>query len=332
MKVSNSNYYNYNKQLQFTGYKSVFSKKLQLVVAKGEADEYENTFLIGQLQKFLALKMTAKRKIGSGFHGSVYKIDDKYVLKSSNCEPLIDEVLTILPKPKFSALKTYYGEPVAEYNSLEILNNVSSKGKHIPAGVPLSYFNYHSIEQCQKYYENEYLPLFSSLPQRSFDAIAKDCDTLNKMGSQGKNYSFDYINPNNFVLVGKSLRITDSINRLSAANPNKVSDLLQVFLNQVAFNTEAIYSKDALPYRRELLKKIILAGQKYNLPLGESSIGKNIWRDVTDYLCRSKEYYLNIIDTLSKFQEEIPDTKLRLKKTSEYLDGIYTSKEIFSFG
>lgn len=326
---------NYNapqyRPQQFTGYKSVFSRKLESVVARGKADEPEKTFLTDWMKKFVDIKLRAKRRIGEGFHGEVYKIDDKYVLKiHKHYRPQAD-IMDDIPKLKFSSLKTYYGEPVASFLDIKILKNVSSNGKHIQAGIPEKYSRTMTDEQCNKYLENVYLPIFSEVPQKSFDAIAKDCDTLNKMGREYVTYAFDYLNPNNFVLVGKTLRITDVICKESTQNPNTVSDLLYVFIQKSGLDTYAEYSKKAEPLRRELLKKIVLAGMRHNLPLGDNPYGRKVWQVVSSDLCKSKEYHLTIIDNLKKLQEEIPDTKLRLKKTEEYLDEIYKPKEVFGF-
>lgn len=321
----------YNSQ-NFTGYKSVFSKRLERVVAEGKAGQTDQLFLSDWLKKFTIFKMRACRRIGEGFHGEVYKIDDKYVLKiHKNYIPYSGGMMDDLPRQKFSSLKTYYGEPVASFNDIKILNNVSSNGKHIQAGIPEQYSRRMTDAQCSKYLENVYLPIFSDVPQRSFDAIAKDCDTLNKMGTKDVSYSFDYINPNNFVLVGKTLRITDVISKGSLENPNTVSDLLYVFIQKSGLDTYADYSKKAQPFRRELFKKIVLAGMRHNLPLGDTPYGRKVWQITANDLCKFEEYHLTILDTLAKLQKEVPDTKLRLKKTEEYLDKIYNPKNVYGF-
>lgn len=321
----------YNKPIQFQGYKSVFSRKLESVIAEGKKECKGQSFLTDWLKKFVAKKMRADRKIGEGFHGEVYKIDDKYVLKIHKHHRPYADIMDNIPKQKFASLKTYYGEPVATFSDIKILKNVSSNGKHIQAGIPEKFSRTMTEEQCKKYLENVYLPIFSEVPQKSFDAIAKDCDTLNKMGSEYVTYEFDYLNPNNFVLVGKTIRITDVISKGSTENPNTVSDLLYVFIQKSGLDTYVEYSKKAEPFRRELLKKIVLAGMKHNLPLGDNPYGRKVWQVVSTDLCKSEEYHLTIIDKLAKLQKEIPDTKLRLKKTEEYLDEIYKPKEGFCF-
>ena len=57
--------------------------------------------------------------------------------------------------------------------------------------------------------------------------VKNDCfsifKVLNDLGSEDISYSFDYLNPNNFVLVGKTIRITDVITKGSSKNPNTIA-------------------------------------------------------------------------------------------------------------
>lgn len=324
-----SNYYTQPKAQQkqppqFTGYKSVFSKKLDEVLLSGrQPDLNEKNFLIEKLQKFIREKLRPNRKIGNGFHGSVYKIDDKYVLKvAKHDKPYADFIDEITPR-RFSALKTYYGEPVATFYDAKILRNVSSNGKHIQAGIPQKYSLMFAPAYCKKYYEEFYLPVFSEVPQKSFDAIAKDCNILNKLGSEDISYSFDYLNPNNFVLVGKTIRITDVITKGNSKNPNTIAQLLYVFLQKTDLDNVAHYSKYSESYRKILMEKIVLAGMKHNLPIENSPHDKKVWQVVANELCRTEEPYAELIENLKKLQE-IPDTKLRLRKTKEYMENIFT--------
>ncbi len=115
--------------------------------------------------------MRPNKIVGQGFHGVVYKIDDRYVLKVSHKDKPYADMLDKIKELKFSDLKTYYGEPVAKFYDVQILKNVSSKGLHIPAGIPQKDIGLKTEKECSEYYEKIYLPLFSSLPQKSFDAV-----------------------------------------------------------------------------------------------------------------------------------------------------------------
>lgn len=326
MLITNNIYPQYNKaitrQPAFTGYKSAFSRKLDEVLLSGKQPQYKDEkILVQKLQKFINEKLKPDRKLGQGFRGSVYKIDDKYVLKTTRkSKPLADMVDEFTPH-RFAGLKTYYGEPVASFYDVQILRNVSSKGKHIQAGIPYTYSMKFLPDECTKYYEETYLPVFAKLPQKSFDAIAKDCDLLNKMGKKDHSYSFDYNNPNNFVLVGKTLRITDVISEKTSENPNTMAQLLYSFLQKTDLDGNAVYNARAGFNRQMLLKKIVMAGMKYNLPIENAESDKKIWQVVANDLCKLKKPFSEIIEQLENLQK-IPEAKLRLEKTSEYLNSL----------
>ena len=163
--------------------------------------------------------------------------------------------------------------------------------------------------------------MFAKLPQKSFDAIAKDCDLLNKMGKKDHSYSFDYNNPNNFVLVGKTLRITDVISEKTSENPNTMAQLLYSFLQKTDLDGNAVYNARAGFNRQMLLKKIVMAGMKYNLPIENAESDKKIWQVVANDLCKLKKPFSEIIEQLENLQK-IPEAKLRLEKTSEYLNSL----------
>lgn len=66
---------------------------------------------------------------------------------------------------------------------------------------------------------------------------------------------------------------------------------------------------------------------KHNLPVENSPYDKKVWQVVSNGLCKSKEQYTKLIENLKKLQE-IPDTKLRLSRTKEYLENIYSVENI----
>ena len=70
--------------------------------------------------------------------------------------------------------------------------------------------------------------------------------------------------------------------------------------------------------RKALIKKVILAGEKYELPLLKGETDLRTWRNITEEFCEYRE----ITDVLKKLRREIPDTKIRLEKVDEFLDDI----------
>ncbi len=315
----------------FTGYKSSFSKKLEKTLSTPKMSREKADALLKNFADMYDKKVCQDSKIGAGFYGSVYKIDDCYVLKRGN-EYLKPEFSRIKPikKQKFSHLKHYFGEAVAKiYNKVGedmfILKNVYSKGKSIAVGIPNEFAKKNTHDECIKYYSENYLPKFAKLPQRSFDGIAKDFALLNKMCTKRKSYTFDYINPNNFVLCGKTLRIIDEINETDIRTSNCVTDMLEVFLNKMDLDLEAIYDESLVPLRKELAKKLILAGARHKIPMCQSQTDLNSWGKTFNDLLRMEislegmEYIVKIIDNIV---EKNNNPKKRVELVKKYLEDV----------
>lgn len=318
------NRYNQNNYPNFKGYRTAFSKELDIVLKKGSANKNEKISLVNRLQKILQTKTTPQNLIGEGNYGQIYKIDSKYVLKKITRKITFAHTMNNIQKSDFGELKTYYGEPVAEFYDVKILKNLSPNNNQIPAGIPKRFSQTYSEKDCQKYYETVYLPLFSSVPQKSYNAIAKDCHSLNQKHNGDLFYNFDFINPNNIVLTGKTLKIADDIAMVSTPDPNSTSDLLYVFLQRMSLTKPAMYNKKALKPRQEIFKKIVIASVKNKLALGDNTAyGKQIWKVVANELCNAKDDHLTIIDKLREFQTNIPSPQKRVKAAQNYLDKLF---------
>lgn len=267
----------------FTGYKSVFSQKLEKALKTQRTSRQSAGRLLGDFTDMYGKRVRLSNKIGSGFYGTVYKIDDSYVLKRGN-ERLVPEFggIEVVRKLEFRHLKHYFGEAIAKiYNNngedMAILRNVYSKGKSVPVGIPDGFDSTHTKDECLEYYKKNYLPKFAQLPQRSFDGIAKDFALLNKMCTPKKSYFFDFLNPNNFVLCGKTIRILDEINIDSLKTRNCVTDMLDVFINRMDLGKEAVFDEELVPLRKELTKKLILAGARHKVPMYYDKTNMNTW-------------------------------------------------------
>lgn len=68
----------------FTGYKSVFGKKLEKAMTSQKITRQSASRLLDDFADMYDKKVIPDKKIGSGFYGTVYKIDDYYVLKRGN--------------------------------------------------------------------------------------------------------------------------------------------------------------------------------------------------------------------------------------------------------
>ena len=301
---------------KFTGYHCKFTKKLDSVLlSSGEVGKNEQNSLIKMFSDFLQNRLNPKRILGEGHHGEVYRIDDKYVLKKERLEHNVLTDFKPVRNLKFKNLKTYYGEPVAYFSNFKILKNVSSNSKYTPVGIPINMSRNYLTDEQLFYYENSLLPKTAQLPQKAFDAIAKDLDALNKM----ENYTFDYNNPNNFVIVGKTLRITDEISSTNHPNSNTTADLLRVFIKDVSICTDAQYSYFAEANRRVLLKKITRASMKVNLNLASNGENYKIWDIVLNDLCRIDIDPYEFVKGLRNISAQSNNVKERLALTDKYL-------------
>ncbi len=318
----NSNTYLNKRNVNFTGYTSAFGRRLESVMAKNSASEEDKACLVFWIRKFLSTKINPKNKLGEGAHGAVYRIDDKFCMKIPvGKEPQVDG-MDDLPNNLFGKLKSYYGGKVAVFSDVEVLKNVSSGGKHTQIGVPDTYRSAHIASENHKFYEKECLPRLAKLPQKSFDVIVADCAALNAMSSKLASYVFDYKNPNNFVIVGKSIRILDDVNVKQAGGRNSLADLFDALINKIYLNHCANFSESGKKYRQEVFKKLVLAAMKTDIPIKPKMQADDLtWYITTQDLCRFDDSNEKIIDKLAKFQN-IKDQKSRLEKAKKYLDKI----------
>lgn len=313
----------------FTGYKSSFSKKLEKAIAAPRTTRQSASRLLYDFADMYEKRVCMDNKIGSGFYGTVYKIDDSYVLKRGN-EKLIPEFggIEVVRKPQFPKLKHYFGEAVAKiYNNngedMSILKNVYSKGESIPVGIPDGFAKTHTKEECFEYYTKTYLPTFSQLPQRSFDGIAKDFALLNKMCTSKKSYFFDFLNPNNFVLCGKTLRILDEINTDIVRTKNCVTDMLEVFINRMDLDNAAVFDEKLLPFRKELTKKLILAGARHEVPMCNNPADLSAWsKTFNDVLGMEDLDVGQMVADIESIVGVYVKPKQRVEITKQYLEEI----------
>ena len=313
----------------FTGYKSIFSKKLEKALAAQRTTSQSASRLLNDFADMYDKNVCLDKKIGSGFYGTVYKIDDCYVLKrgNENLEPEFGGI-EIIRKRKFTHLKHYFGEAIAKiFNNngedMTILRNVYSKGKTIPVGIPDGYQSTHTKDECVKYYNEIYLPKFTTLPQKSFDGIAEDFAQLNKMCTKNKSYFFDFLNPNNFVLCGKTLRILDEINVDNIKTRNCVTDMLDIFINRMDLDKNAVFNDKLVPLRKELIKKLIIAGAKHKVPMCVNTSDLSSWAKSFNELLGMKNLDVAIItNDIDNIVQHYKSPKNRIKIVKQYLEEI----------
>ncbi len=301
----------------FCGYtRTKFGRAIDSFIKEGHNSDSACQQLNTILNLFLK-HLSFASKLGEGFRGIVYKIDDKYVLKVNKHIRDMD-VYPKLPEGNiFKGLKSYYGASVVDFNKwVKVLKNVTSYGKHIQAGVPDVKEARLTLPEKAAVWSSDYLPRFASLPQKCYDALAHDFAALNKVKHNGQSYAFDTNNPNNFVLAGKSLRIVDDVDPSMQPEPNTVAGLLRSFLEKIDLDYKAPMGLDNVGLRHSLMKKIIMAGEKYELPYMRGENDLKTW----NYVCGEDFYYRDVISGLQELRRTCPDKKLRLEKVKEFLD------------
>lgn len=312
-----------SNSVNFTGCRTLLGKRLDKVISEGMISPDDNLFLVKELKKLLEKRMKTSQNLGEGMQNRIYKIDDKYVMRVPINRAVITDDKVILCKRKYADLKTYYGEPLAIFGNIKILKNACPKGNAIPAGIPKELPKNFDKNNLSSYYSNFYLPIFANVPQRSYDMLARDIKTLGDIvENKYIRYTFDYFNPNNVVLSGKTLKMTDEVDMTIWENKNTISDMLNVFLKQMTVGVPASPSEKLLPLRHQIAKKVIKAGMKYNVPITGESLPNSVFNYVFQFLCRAKEPSTKIFNKLEEIKNMNLSAKERCLLTDKYLDSI----------
>lgn len=317
-KISTPHHNNTYKFPTFCGYsRTKLGHCIDEFISSNSPQEEKSKTLTELFQQFIEkVQMT---KLGEGYRAKVYKIDDKYVLKINKNVNIPKTTLTPTQEnvDLFKDLKSYFGASVMSFNDgIRVLKNVSSNGEHLPAGIKINFNSEIPLSEKITTWNTKYLPTFSNLPQKPYDDIAEEFAELNKVTKGGYSYEFDTVNPNNFVLVGDSIRIVDEVNETLTKKPNGVAGLLRVFLEMM--DTDNIAPKDFMNMgmRHSLIKKIILAGEKYELPLISQQKDFTTWQCVLDETCD----YRYLLGELHRYRKAYPDMNIRLEKVKQLLD------------
>ena len=300
---------NYNPN--FCGYKSDFSKKLNKYLADSIHDTTEEQNIIDCFEKTLEKNLSENNIKGRGFHGVVYGIDDDYVFKIENQTVPKPDKISVIIDTALNSLKSYYGNVIAKIGNIEIMRNAARTENSLPAGLPMKQM---SKSEKLEYYNNVYLKRFSEIPQSSYDKIAQDFKTLNSLGKQ-----FDTINPNNFTADGDEIKIVDKITDTNQHNPNTLAKLFKVFINSYDANNTAAFDILAVQRRKNLLKKIILAAEKSELPY-YCDLADRQELNLAMHLCDYPGGFSDIQRTLTDYRRKYSDINTRLQKISEFLD------------
>ncbi len=295
----------------FCGYKSDFGRKLDKYLSKDIHNKTEERLLTDIFSKIVPDKMIPKNEIGRGCHGTVYEIDDDYVFKISNhSTPKIGKI-SIMTDNVVNILKTYYGSVIARIGNMEIMKNAFKTKDILSAGLPMRWM---SRGEKLEYYNNVYLKRFCEIPQSAYDKIAEDFKMLNSIGKE-----FDTKNPNNFTADGNDIKIVDEISNTDEVNPNTLAKLFKVFINSYDVSETAEFDYLAVPRRKALIKKLILASEKCELPY-YCNFEDRMELNLAMELCDMPKGFSEIQYTLMDYRKKYPDINTRLQKISEFLD------------
>ena len=309
-------YSNYNTPF-FTSYKSALSKKFENVISGQMVSKEDVVELTKSMDEFIKSNRNLSiNLVGEGSHAMVFRLDDDYVVKVPVGRDIFGDFKLVTGI--FSDLKSYYGEEIATFGKVKVLKNVSKSKEHNPVGLPYKSVFHLSSSEATKYYEDVCFPRIANLPQKSFDNLAQDCAILNEK----KGYLFDYMNPNNFVLVDNEIRVVDSIVCSIGNDSNSITNLLRPFLWSEGVYKEASFSEKLLEPRREVFKKIVLAGMKHDLPV--LGMGREyVFDEVTEWLCRANTPSQKISKRLEQIKNDYHNISERLEQTKIYLETIF---------
>ena len=317
----------FQKRTLFKGAPEDFGKLLCTLSNKQKISAFDWVDLHKEFRKSLREIIDKKRLINHGFFNSVYKIDENFVAKIRNSA--VNSLWKISGclsrnQTKFKQLNTYYGEEVFDLGGVKILKNA---GEHTPAGIPEIELKNIGLE-CDRYYNEEYLPKFAKAPQESYDNLIKDYQLLNEIPAdeEGYYYGFDTRNPNNIGLTkDNKLIMMDEIEYRLLPNTNTSGKLLKMFLLSI---TRAYVADEYKPIgkdaAKEIFKKIILASEKYNLThdSDKDTRGIRCWELIFANF-NIKKSAKAFINKLEKNRIKNPDIELRLKKTNEIIDKLF---------
>lgn len=285
------------------------------------AGKVDKSFAINKMKKILP-QIVEKCKIfeGEGFTSSVYKIDNKYVYKLQKRKIITYHSINLSPENKRPNLKTWYGKKLVDIDAgrLSILRNSNENKKFMSAGIidgPDFGRRYESgIRRCAK------------IPQEAYDDVAKDFKALNEAVNPKedieKYYSFDYINPNNFMFSDKELRIVDNIEPTDEKNANNVFSMINCLLAKYTILAKCKFSEKLIEPRREILKKCFVACEKQSLPL-EGNLYFLPSINNTLRLCKINRSWGWIQSDIAKIRKESNDPQISAKLVGEYFDNLF---------
>lgn len=234
------------------------------------------------LKKFIKLVAKEENKIGEGREAKVYSIPqmEDYILR---IKKNVSTGFFSLPS-KLKPAKNYFyglnfGQPVAD-NGKGITINIRAKGKQysIPNWANCVQGKAYPSEGSVKTFIKHDMALLSEFPQESYDEFIKKLSFI----QNATPHSFDFINPNNFIIDYKNKKI-NIVDTAFKSEKNPLNDYYENNFYRIATtlcDENTLYwadgktCKKADTYTRKILKKCFTAVNKY-----ENSYPRLKWKE-----------------------------------------------------
>ena len=297
-----------NNNVNFYGYKTKFSKDLEHFMSKKRPSESDSFELKNEMSEIIQSRVNDKYFMGEGKSNKVYRIDDYYIMRFNKySNPYISKPVKE-PASEDKGLKTYFGNILVRFGNVKIIKNATAgKNDTIVAGIPVSILKSKNMALKNELIKRS-VSEFVKLPQSAYDKVASDFNTLNK-NSQGYHRKFDCYNPNNFIKVGKQIRIVDDIE--DGLGAHDAADMLNIFIRE--YDTK-VTDKETINQRKQMFSKCIIASVKNDLEIVPFKIEKYVAK--LGLKTDAKTFVANVEDINKQ-----PD-KTKYKSLKEYLNNL----------
>ena len=274
-------------------------------------------FSLKKLVKFIKKE---GQKIGEGRHAEAYSIPqiDDYILRiEKNTSLGFFSKTKELKKTPNHYFGFNFGQPIAD-NGNGISINIKCDGKAY--GVKNWYLSAKSIIPPTVYQANRFveqdLAQLSEFPQSSFDDFIKRVSFI----TNATPYTFDFVNPNNFIIdyKNKKINIVDTclkdVNNFWYSNLDSIPKTL-CDIGTLFYTTPEAYEKST-KYTSEIMKKCGLALSKYRDSYPRLGWDSDIQ---TNKACASR--LQNLLQSIKKILEDI-SLRTRAKHFGEKIENL----------
>lgn len=324
-----SNFNTPNNQTTYMGHSRNLQKGLDTFGIKQKYTPCDILEITKKIKDIVDTTFVKEKFIEEGSRNAVFKITRKYAARVPKNKKITRKNLgndLKFGKRLYEHISNYYGEPIVELGSLQILRNI---GRHLPAGVPEHIAKHLSKSKLNQYYVNRYLPKFAKVPQSAYDCLAQSISALNNTKIDGYKYcEFDSLNPNNIVLRGGKFYLVDEIETdCEKSFSNTTAKLLQVFINKADMKTPAPCDPRGIKNTRRIFKKVVLASSGADVPHAESKEDCKNWQ-IALKRCGIKDDVYTVINALENIDRKFPDLSARKENAKYFIDQLFVANSI----